>query len=281
MNTPFRTILCSALIVGIVSSTCSAQYSRPSFKSDSNAAEFRRRSHRQGISFEKAAWITGITATLVAVAGYTAYRMYKNRTIEGKIKTAYNTLTDISKDTFVANITAQENDDNLAVQATQRFAKSQFPLILAQNYLVAQAGQLAAADRCLTEARNAIKKSVENEKTTEQEKDRLNKLDDTCRQIKKHITAYTTLIEKKLTALLDMDGYEMQLALYAQADAIHRNGWWQGANLITYSLLAVIGMVIVIGATMKISDAVTDSIHQELQNFIQQMAQPPAAPAHR
>jgi hypothetical protein len=211
----------------------------------------------QKSSFGKTVCKTGITATLVAIASYSAYRIYKNKmakqTIEGKITTASNILTEISKDTFIINTTEAENDSNLTLQAAKIFAESQFSLILAQNYLVAQAAQLAVANRCITEADAAIKNALENKKTTEQEKDRLNKRADTCHQIKEHIATYNDSIDKKLIALLASDGYEVQLALYAQADAVHRDGWWKGVHLITYSLLAVIGMIVAYNAATDIA----------------------------
>jgi hypothetical protein len=246
MNTTFRTVLCSALLASIISSAqpmdseCHGKRYAASKPSDGACS---------GTFFSKTVWGTGITATLLAIAGYTGYRLYKNKmasqTVEGKVNTATTILNDISKDTLITDATETENGSNLTLQATKLFTESQFPLILAQNYLVAQAAQLATADRCVTEARDAIKNALENKKTSAQEKDRLNKLDDTCRQIKKHITAYNDLIDKKLTTLIGSDGYEVQLALYAQADAVRRDGWWKGTNLITYSVLAVIGMIVV------------------------------------
>ncbi len=271
MNTTFRTMLCSALLASIISSAHPMEQKdgSPRFSEGSN----------QNPSFSKAVWGTGVTAILLAIASYTAYRIYKNKTanqtIEGKINTASNILTEISKDTLITDGTEAENDSNLALQATKRFTESQYFLILAQNYLVAHAAQLAAADRCITEARTSIKNALENKKATTQEKDRLNKLDDTCRQIKKHITAYTDLIDKKLTTLLGLDGYEVQLALYAQADVLNRDGWWKGANLVTYSLLTVIGMIIAISATAAITDSFDKSVRSRLQSsFGASSAQP-------
>ncbi len=250
MNTTFRTVLCSALLASTISSV-----QLMGMETGNCSSSCPLNDSIQSLSFSKAA---GLTA-LVAIASYAGYRIYKNKmanqTIEGKIATATTILTDISKDTFINDPIEAENDSNLALQATKLFTQSQFPLILAQNYLVAQAAQLAAADRCITEARDAIKKAIEDKKTSAQEKDRLYKLDDTCHQKKKSITAYNDLIDKKLTALLASDGYEVQLALYVQTDAVHRDGWWKGANLITYSLLAVIGMVVVSIAATKIASS--------------------------
>lgn len=252
MNTiSFRTILCSALLASIVSSA------QPMDQNCYQTSCLGRSNQKS--SFGKTVCKTGITAALVAIASYSAYRIYKNKmakqTIEGKITTASNILTEISKDTFIINTTEAENDSNLTLQATKIFAESQFPLILAQNYLVAQAAQLAVANRCITEADATIKNALENKTTTEQEKDRLNKLADTCHQIKEHITTYNDSIDKKLTTLLASDGYEVQLALYAQADAVHRDGWWKGVHLITYSLLSVIGMIVAYSAATDIANS--------------------------
>jgi hypothetical protein len=260
MNTTFRTMLCSTLIAGIISSAHAAQSVPAALPAQSNASQSSAQNSSNNVTVtfgydgpSAKQVVTAVTATaLVAAASYIAYRIYTNsttdQTIEGKIATAYNTLAEISKDTFIANTPETENDSDLTLQATKRFTESQFPLILAQNYLVAQAGQLTTADRCLTEARSAIKNSLENEKTTEQEKDRLNKLDDTCRQIKKHITAYTALIDKKLTAIFDLDGYEVQLALYAQADAVHRNEGLEGLKIFSHYVFVAIGISAVVKA---------------------------------